>query len=144
MSAVSVMPTLQEELDRKTHETLEWLILGRDQCRLSDIQFEAGTDALFMAVSGLVDKDFIEIITEARREPVLDKATYKRLLVKQDEWGEDHRVVKWTAGDDFFSVVRLAGGKVVENMAVFDDPGEAKLGMINYAENLKKDDWVEL
>lgn len=61
------LPTLQEELDRKVHETLTWLIHGLEIGRITKTEFSTSIDALFMAVSGLVENDFIQIITEAQK-----------------------------------------------------------------------------
>ena len=61
------LPTLREELDRKVFATLEHLFHQMKTERITMEQFSFGIDTLFMAVSGLVDKDFINIITEAGR-----------------------------------------------------------------------------
>jgi hypothetical protein len=62
----SELPSIQDELSRKVHETLEWLLVGVERGRITKEQCSFGLDTLFMAVSGLVDKDFIKIITEAQ------------------------------------------------------------------------------
>ncbi|MFW6855293.1 hypothetical protein ACODYM_28800 [Burkholderia gladioli] len=59
------LPTIQEELDRKSIETLEWLITSRDNGRISSQQLKTGLDALFMTVSGLTPEDFTTLVTEA-------------------------------------------------------------------------------
>lgn len=61
------LPTLREELDRKVFATLEHLFHQVKTKRITVEQFSFGIDTLFMAVSGLVDDDFIQIITEASR-----------------------------------------------------------------------------
>lgn len=67
------VPVLKDELDRKVFETLEYLIIRRKRGQISQEYFEGGIDCLFMAVNGLVRKEFIEIITIAQEESVLEK-----------------------------------------------------------------------
>ena len=57
--------TVKEELDRKTIETLEYLILKREAGEISQDQISTGLDVLFMNVSGLVSEDFVHLITAA-------------------------------------------------------------------------------
>lgn len=56
---------LRSELNRKTFETLDWLIRAVTRGDLTREQFSTGIDTLFMAVNGLVDKEFVHILTEA-------------------------------------------------------------------------------
>lgn len=58
---------VSSELNRKTYDTISWLIRGLEGGRLTKAQFSTGIDTLFMAVSGLVDGEFIHIITEAQK-----------------------------------------------------------------------------
>lgn len=62
------MPTIKEELDRKTLDTLEYLITKREAKEITREQISTGLDVLFMNVSGLVSEDFIELITAADEE----------------------------------------------------------------------------
>ena len=61
-------PTIKEELNRKTIETLEYLIQRRQLGHISESQISTGLDVLFMNVSGLVDDDFVNLITAADAE----------------------------------------------------------------------------
>jgi hypothetical protein len=76
--------SVKDELDRKTTETIEWLLTGYDRGSLSAEQLSMGADVLFMTVSGLADKDFIHIITEIQMMIEKDKRELED-IVKQSE-----------------------------------------------------------
>ena len=85
MTAVApVIPTLKEELDRKVFETIEYLVSAVRKGRMTQAQVSASLDTLFMAVSGLVGSDFIDIITEAQSYVGTDKSVVKRHFVLPD------------------------------------------------------------
>jgi hypothetical protein len=64
---MSGVPILQEEIDRKALETLEYLTMAVTHGKITPEQFSTGVDVLFMAVNGLVkDRDFIHMIGEAQ------------------------------------------------------------------------------
>ena len=60
-------PTLLEEINRKSFETLEFLVLRYQRGQIDKQEFQFGLDILFMAVSGLVSNEFFELITEAQK-----------------------------------------------------------------------------
>lgn len=62
---VSLVPVLKDEIDRKADETLDWLINAVLNDKIDANQFSTGLDVLFMAVSGLTHKGFVEKITKA-------------------------------------------------------------------------------
>ena len=102
------MPTVQEELDRKTFETLEWLFGAVRRGNLTQDQFSTGVDTLFMAVSGLLGKDFIDLITAAQAECSNEAPVLKRVFVN----GKKILVIKWTVGS-----TRVTVGKRVNGLA---------------------------
>ncbi|PLC44504.1 hypothetical protein C0Q88_07440 [Ralstonia pickettii] len=117
------MPTVQEELDRKTFETLEWLFGAVRRGNLTQDQFSTGVDTLFMAVSGLLGKDFIDLITAAQAECSNEAPVLKRVFVN----GKKILVIKWTVGS-----TRVTVGKRVNGLATgghikdFDSALDAK------------------
>ncbi|MDY7537550.1 hypothetical protein RGU72_04695 [Undibacterium sp. 5I1] len=60
---MSDVPVLREELDRKSLETAQWLLNSFQNHSITAEQFSTGLDTLFMAVSGLVDEELIDLIT---------------------------------------------------------------------------------
>lgn len=62
---MSVVPVLQDEINRKAMETLEWLFLGLHKHRLTVEQFSTGIDTIFMAIAGLCNDDIMDLMTAA-------------------------------------------------------------------------------
>ncbi|WKZ86277.1 hypothetical protein N5B55_04825 [Ralstonia pickettii] len=100
------MPTVQEELDRKTFETLEWLFSAVQLGKMTPDQFSTGVDTLFMAVSGLLGKDFIDLITAAQQECSDTKPLMKRVFVK----GNEILAVEWPVGTTKLTVSKRVNG----------------------------------
>ncbi|MFT4064349.1 hypothetical protein [Paraburkholderia sp.] len=113
------VPTLQEELDRKAFETLEYLTWSVDQGRITAEQFSTGVDVLFMTVSGLLKKDFIDLVTEAQKLCPSEPATLKRSFTD----GAALMTVTWVVGADTVSMGRFGGKCAVKE---FDTAREAK------------------
>lgn len=57
-------PSMREELTRKTLEAVEWITAQADSKRLDKPALGAATHAVWVAVSGLVDRDIHEILSE--------------------------------------------------------------------------------
>lgn len=71
------VPILQDEINRKSFETIAWLTLAVTNGKITPEQFSTGIDALFMATSGLVtDRDYIHMITEA--QSLIEKVKHDR------------------------------------------------------------------
>jgi hypothetical protein len=97
----SELPTLQEEVDRKAFETLEWLTHSVAQGRISAHQFSTGVDVLFMTVSGLLRKDFIELISEAQALCPDAPLELKRVFSRAPGFRNASLLrVTWTVGED--------------------------------------------
>lgn len=60
---MSELPTIKEELTRKALDTLEGLERDRKSGIITEAQYAVGVDVLWGTVAGLVDKDFIELIS---------------------------------------------------------------------------------
>ena len=57
------LPTLEEELNRKAWETLDDLLRRHDQGKITQAQFDLALDVLFNALSGLVDREFVKVLS---------------------------------------------------------------------------------
>lgn len=136
------LPTLKEELDRKVFETIEYLVGAVQKGRMTQAQVSASLDTLFMAVSGLADNDFINIITEAQRVVGGDKSPVKRILMNQET--AELVVITWTPGEATVTVSKrefgwATGGSVKD----CDTPAKAARFVNAVAENFEKKGWVE-
>jgi hypothetical protein len=133
----------QSELDRKSTETLDWLIVSLDQGRVTEDQFSTAIDALFMALSGLVDRQFIEIVTEAQSQCGSGRRLMKRMFHHPSE--AKIIVFSWSPGDYVVSTTEskfgvAAGLKRTE----FNSPKDAFWAFSTGGERLRKNGWVEL
>lgn len=142
MSALEGYDTASE-LNRKTFETLEWLLSGVDRGRITEEQFSVAIDALFMTVSGLVEGSFIEIVTEAQEQCSKCNFQLKRMFHHPDE----AEIIKltWTPGDSHVSTLKLvlgqaASGKVTE----LEDSRAAMKVFRTTGKILEKKGWIEL
>jgi hypothetical protein len=63
---MSDVPSLQDELNRKTFETVDRLFADLQNGRVTDAQYDYGIEILWNAVAGLVDRDFMDIAAEMR------------------------------------------------------------------------------
>jgi hypothetical protein len=61
-------PSIKEELERKTQETLEFLVRRHDQGRLSNSEFLVGVNAVWGVVAGLVERETMNLIAAAQSE----------------------------------------------------------------------------
>jgi hypothetical protein len=91
MTAIAELPTLREELDRKTLETIQWLVRSTESGAITGDQLSVAVDTLFMAVSGLVDADFINMFTELQAICPTEKQTlsvsfYRETKVLTFDW----------------------------------------------------------
>jgi hypothetical protein len=118
------LPTLQEEIDRKAFETLEWLTHSVAQGRITAHQFSTGVDVLFMAVSGLLRKDFIELVSEAQALCPTSAIELKRVFSRAPGFRNASLLrVAWTAGEDRVLMGEAHGAPRVMN---FDTAREAQ------------------
>jgi len=93
---MSAVPELKDELNRKSLETISHLITSIHNGLITPHQFSAGIDALWMAVSGLVDERIIDLITAGGNEAPIKTAIEKRIFIKERQTMVIDRVV----GDD--------------------------------------------
>lgn len=79
-------PTIREELSRKSLEALESLLIGRSKGTLTEAQFATGINVLWDTVAGLVDKDFIEIISTIKANKNDDSFRRRTFMLCRDHW----------------------------------------------------------
>lgn len=79
------LPTIKQELSRKSIETLEYLVNERKRGQITNDQYSVGLDVLFMTCNGIVESDFIDLVTLAGEEVEAPKPI--KLKTKEDSWG---------------------------------------------------------
>jgi hypothetical protein len=65
-SHIEAHPSIKDELQRKAFEQLERLALQLDRGEISAAQFDTGVMSVWHCVSGLVDKNLIDTISEIK------------------------------------------------------------------------------
>jgi hypothetical protein len=104
-------PSLREELDRKSSEAMEWLIGSCEKGLISEAQFSTGVDVLWLALAGLVKKEFVELVTQATELALdADKRVSKTLV---NATGSTLLVVRWTPGQANVEIITADKSKTV-------------------------------
>lgn len=126
MSNASTVPVLQDEINRKAFETMEWLTNSLANGSLSARQFSTGVDALFMGVAGLVSGDIMEMMTLATHLANSSPQTEKVFLIK----GVTAAQLAWTVGKDLVEQTMFRADKIVaEKTHTFDNARAARAGL---------------
>lgn len=80
------IPTIKEELSRKSLDALQNLLLDRSTGKITEAQFATGLNVLWEVASGLVDREFFEMISMAtvnQNDPSLRRTTF---MTCRDHW----------------------------------------------------------
>lgn len=134
---------LREELNRKTFETLDWLVLGVDCGRITQDQFSVAIDAMFMALSGLVESPFVEIVTEAQKQCSDGKFKVKRLFHHPDS-AEIVRL-SWAPGESAIYAMKLVMGQAVGGKQTELNNSKAAFAAFGrMSDALAEKGWIEL
>lgn len=121
---MSALPTLQEELDRKVFDTLEWIAHAQASGRISDAQASTAVDVVFRTTSGLVKDDgqFIAIITHMS-DMYKGAPRLTRIFVNNDRVAK----VEWEIGTSVIeTTVYMHGVATSSKITECDTPAEAK------------------
>lgn len=62
------IPTPREELDRKTIDSLDWVVGLLEQGKISPAAAAVAVQAVWTAVSGLASEDVTQLVTMASKE----------------------------------------------------------------------------
>ena len=117
------LPSLKEELERKTFATLEWLVLEAKRGAITNKQFQTGLEAVFMVASGLVGKDFLAITTELSSQCDKSAEILRRHFVKS----ENTRTASWRVGSAEITFVFRTLGEVTSGKSkVYESPELAR------------------
>lgn len=165
---MSEVPDLADELRVKSFDALNHLIQSVHSAKITEEQFSTGVDALFMAVSGLVQEPvaapklnpatgklesfrpavkFIDIVTECSNMIEHIYPIQKRVLFN-GETGS-FKVFQWQAGDSFVSCltcVKSEKFEITRNRLDFPEPARAKKAFDTLTANdtLRKFGYVEV
>lgn len=134
---------LRSELTRKTFETLDWLVAGVNNGRITEGQFSVAIDALFMALSGLVESPFIEIVTEAQNQCHVGQRRVKRHFHHKDK--AEIASITRVPGESTINVFKRVMGQATSGRAFEFDTSKEALERVNKtADELIEKGWIEL
>lgn len=88
-------PTIAQELHRKTLETLDSLTTQCQKGLISEAEFSAGVDAVWGCASGLVQKDLLQLVTEANHLARGADRRLTRTYVSDNPIGYGMLVMRW-------------------------------------------------
>lgn len=141
LPASAPLPSLRDELDRKTFETVEWLVVSLKNKSISEAQFKTAIDAVFMAVAGLASRDFVDLVTSVSMAEKYTPAQLRRVLVK----GTTATRFVWAYGDLKVTCDKLEEGRPVKELHFEGDtPAQCIAWIDDMADRLKKAGWAEL
>lgn len=90
MPALSEVPTLRDEIDRKAFEHLERLAKQLDDGRITPSMFDAGVSAVWNCVSGIASEAVIRTVSEVKdmwcESDLKDRRLFATLNVESRQW----------------------------------------------------------
>jgi hypothetical protein len=83
---MDALPSIREELSRKALDALQDLAMKRATKAITEAQFATGLNVLWETVSGLVDKDFFEIISTIVVNKNDDSFRRRTFMLCREHW----------------------------------------------------------
>lgn len=141
MSNASGVPVLQDEINRKAFETMDWLVGSLVGGRMSARQFSTGVDALFMGVAGLVGRDIMEMMSMATYRADSSAQAEKVFLVK----GDAVMRLMWMVGErEVWQEVFRNASSIASKSHIFADSAAARDGLQKLTERMVSAGYVAL
>ena len=137
-------PSTAEELERKTIETIDWLVKRRQDGFASDEQLTLAAEALWKATSGLFPpaSGMADIMTELMNLTTPEAKQLRRSLC--DDSG-NIITFAWKIGYSQFAVMKRQMGTLVGGTSrTLPDAAQAKLVMDNMIKGLIDKGWTLL
>jgi hypothetical protein len=103
------VPTLKDELERKTLDELQRLVLALEHGKVSQGYYNAAVESLWMTTAGLVSKDIMNLIDASKRQ-LVKPAPVREAFVTADE--KSMVIVTWMPATGDLCVTRHADGKL--------------------------------
>lgn len=93
------LPSLKEELERKTVETLQWVISMRETGQMTAPQAKVAIQTAFGIVAGLVSEDTMSILDELKGAKNANEVI-RRFFYRNTPHGPDIVILSWTVGTE--------------------------------------------
>lgn len=115
------LPSLADELERKTIETLQWICEMYRTRQMSDSELRVAVQTVFNMASGLVSSETMELVTLANADASA-KTTLRRVFMVAS-CPEKYYVVSWQVGASEVCVWTEKGKKVYACLHAADAEG---------------------
>lgn len=102
MGLAARLPTLEEELHRKAWETLGELLQKHELGKITQAQLDTGLDALFGALAGLIEQDFMDTIAAASKEFQRKDGSYAQRILLANRAGDVVLIERETGEGTFY------------------------------------------
>ena len=114
---------IHHDIQEKALETIEWLLRRVSSGEIDGAQLRVATDTLFMAGSGLFDKDVLDLISKARAPYDAAEHLDVRVMLKD---GHAPTILRRAVGASSFEV-QMNAGTLGEKVVTrdYDMPEEA-------------------
>jgi hypothetical protein len=104
-------PSVKQELERKTLDELQRLVLALEHGKVTQGQFNAAIDSLWLTTAGLVQRDIMDLIEKTKVNLIVDESWLRETFVSTGE-RRFTVTVSWKVGTDQVTLTRVADGKV--------------------------------
>lgn len=124
MQNATELPSLRDELDRKTLEALDWIVRGVEAGQLTQESARTAAAAVFQAVSGLLSPEIADAFNQvlAGLGPREKDAVLRRVFYDDDRMA----VVSWVVGSGVVKVAMKLPHTTSLKDFTYDDPADAK------------------
>lgn len=101
------VPSIKDELTRKSVETIDWIVNQNQSGQMSDAQAVVAMQTVFSVASGLVGSEVNELIADCRPTS-LSRDVIRRVFV--DEQNQSMFVFSWEVGTKLIRISSSAKG----------------------------------
>ena len=133
------LPTIKEELTRKTFDELESLVNRKELGKITECEYKASINTLFAICSGLVDDGFFELITQASEEIVIDHSFSRKRVFKK---GDKLSVISIAACDT--GLMLALSATVFDEKAISGEEEEIREKVLKFSNKLLSIGFEEL
>ena len=140
------LPDIKSELERKSLDTLENLVLRRESGAITNAEYQCGIDTLFSICSGLVDGGFFELISDAAKETVRDYSFARTRVFRRDKKlavlirTKSKGAFQFSGFVSNITIERVSDGYLDET----DTNAETEVKIAAFEKNLAKQGYVEI
>ena len=133
---VYTLPTVEEELNAKALECLTWLTNKRDRSEMDGACFSIGLQAMFMCVSGLLDEEVFDLVSQAQADRGEINTHVDRQVLHKNG---DFIVIGRLVGNDKLLVTKHVGAsEETQDVMYFSDASSSARGQKRLIEMLQQ------